>query len=156
MSEAGAVALARRREPPSSDVRLHAGFPSSTRSSMRNVLLAFTGALSMAAFGCTAPVEEAAVAGQGEAVEACEASAEASYYVVTHIDARKCAYPMCGGYFVKAVNREKTRCADGAMRAECHVVALDLGSIGLADADASKFEMVYGEGHGIVRGDLGQ
>ena len=31
------------------------------------------------------------------------------YLIVTRLDTRKCAYPMCGGYFVKAVNQALTR-----------------------------------------------
>ena len=40
------------------------------------------------------------------------------YFIVTRIDARKCAYPLCGGYFVKAVNSPLTRCADGKLAKE--------------------------------------
>ncbi len=43
-------------------------------------------------------------------------------------DFRKCATPMCGGYFVKAVNKKRTRCADGTEQRECYVAELDLPS----------------------------
>jgi hypothetical protein len=42
------------------------------------------------------------------------------YYLVRQ-DFRKCAYPMCGGIFVKSVNQRATRCADGSVQAECYV-----------------------------------
>lgn len=52
---------------------------------------------------------------------------------VTHFtltrDARKCAYPRCGGYWVKAVNRLRTTCADGQRRAECYVAELQSSSL---------------------------
>src|SRR5262249_40887566 len=40
-------------------------------------------------------------------------------------DLRKCASPMCGGYFVKSVNTKSTRCADGHYLAECYVTGID-------------------------------
>ena len=36
-------------------------------------------------------------------------------------DFRECIYPLCGGYFVKAVNQSTTVCADGARQFECYV-----------------------------------
>lgn len=39
-------------------------------------------------------------------------------------DLRKCITPLCGGLFVKAVNREQTRCADGSLQAECYVATV--------------------------------
>ena len=41
-------------------------------------------------------------------------------------DFRKCVSPLCGGYFVKKVNRPVTRCADGRIRRECYVAELKL------------------------------
>ncbi len=37
-------------------------------------------------------------------------------------DMRRCAWPRCGGYFVKKLNAEKTRCADGTRQSACYVV----------------------------------
>lgn len=39
-------------------------------------------------------------------------------------DLRKCVSPLCGGIFVKAVNRKLTRCSDGQFQAECYVASL--------------------------------
>lgn len=36
-------------------------------------------------------------------------------------DERRCRAPACGGYWVSLVNKARTRCADGRMRAECYV-----------------------------------
>jgi hypothetical protein len=44
-------------------------------------------------------------------------------------DMRKCASPMCGGYFVKQVNKTKTQCADKVTRNECYVPSVDWGNI---------------------------
>ena len=52
-------------------------------------------------------------------------------YVSLRRDLRRCASPLCGGFFVKSVNRLSTRCVDGTQRSECYVADLDLSAIGL-------------------------
>lgn len=76
------------------------------------------------------------------------------YLIVTRIDARKCAYPMCGGYFVKAVNSPLTRCADGKLAKECHAVELDTRALGWSDEQRAKFEASFGAGKALVKGAL--
>ncbi len=76
------------------------------------------------------------------------------YFIVTRIDARKCAYPLCGGYFVKAVNSALTRCADGKLARECHAVELDTRALGWSDEQRTKFEASFGQGKALVKGAL--
>jgi hypothetical protein len=76
------------------------------------------------------------------------------YYIVTRRDLRRCAPPICGGYFVKQVNRTAIRCADGVRRAECHVYDLDLSRTGLRGPEAEAFEQLFGARHGLARGTL--
>ncbi len=76
------------------------------------------------------------------------------YFIVTRIDARKCAYPLCGGYFVKAVNSTLTRCADGKLARECHAVELDTRALGWSDEQRAKFEASFGTGKALVKGAL--
>lgn len=76
------------------------------------------------------------------------------YFIVTRIDARKCAYPLCGGYFVKAVNSPTTRCADGKLAKECHAVELDTRALGWSDEQRAKFEASFGTGKALVKGAL--
>ncbi|HMI90900.1 MAG TPA: DUF6748 domain-containing protein [Polyangiales bacterium] len=84
-------------------------------------------------------------------------SAETStFLIVTRQDTRRCAYPLCGGYFVKRVNHRLTRCADGAWRTECHAVDLDFSATGLTPEQSSSFEGTFGAGLGLVRGELEQ
>lgn len=45
-------------------------------------------------------------------------------YYTFRPDLRKCIAPLCGGIFVKAVNRKLTRCADGSLQAECYVATV--------------------------------
>jgi len=76
------------------------------------------------------------------------------YFIVTRVDARKCAYPLCGGYFVKAVNSPATRCADGKLAKECHAVELDTRALGWSDEQRAAFEASFGTGKALVKGAL--
>ncbi|MFT3859392.1 MAG: hypothetical protein QM742_18440 [Aquabacterium sp.] len=77
-----------------------------------------------------------------------------SYLIVTRQDFRKCAYPMCGGYFVKAVNKPRTRCADGTLQPECHAVQLNARALGWTDEQRAAFDAEFAQGKAIVRGVL--
>jgi hypothetical protein len=48
---------------------------------------------------------------------------------LARVDLRRCARPLCGGYFVSAVNQATTRCADGSVARECYVADLDLSKL---------------------------
>lgn len=76
------------------------------------------------------------------------------HFIVTRIDARKCAHPLCGGYFVKAVNSTVTRCADGKLAKECHAVELDARALGWSDAQRATFEASFSQGKALVKGKL--
>lgn len=54
-------------------------------------------------------------------------------YYTMRPDFRRCAYPMCGGDFVKAVNKKRTRCADGQKAADCYVAEVDWDALGLSE-----------------------
>jgi len=47
-----------------------------------------------------------------------------TYYTIRN-DLRRCAAPFCGGFFVREVNRDQTRCGDGSLLRECYVESLD-------------------------------
>jgi len=66
------------------------------------------------------------------------ASAEGSAsYLTLRRDVRRCAAPLCGGFFVSRVNRLTTVCADGSRSDECYVADLDLSALGLSDEQAA-------------------
>ncbi len=71
---------------------------------------------------------------------------------VTRVDARKCMYPLCGGYFVKAVNTVLTRCADGTLAKECHAVELDTRKLGWTPEQQAAFEATLAKGLALVTG----
>lgn len=53
--------------------------------------------------------------------------ASTSSFYTFRRDLRRCASPRCGGYFVKLVNKARTRCADGRSQAECYVSEINWG-----------------------------
>jgi hypothetical protein len=77
-----------------------------------------------------------------------------SYMIVTHQDLRKCAYPMCGGYYVKNVNQPATRCADGAQQKECHAVQLNTQALGWTPEQQAAWDEQFAQGKALVRGYL--
>jgi Domain of unknown function (DUF6748) len=58
-----------------------------------------------------------------------------STYFTVRPDLRRCAAPLCGGYYVRPVNNLLIRCA-GRLAAECHVHAIDWS--GQPQVDAGK------------------
>src|ERR1044071_2029104 len=48
----------------------------------------------------------------------------ATYFVIRR-DLRRCASPMCGGYFVRRINQSRTLCANNRYARECYVSEID-------------------------------
>jgi hypothetical protein len=70
-------------------------------------------------------------------------------------DARRCAYPTCGGWWVKRLNSATTRCADGRPAAECYVAEHDLSGTGLANEQIDILSRALTSGRAVVRGSIG-
>lgn len=79
-----------------------------------------------------------------------------NYYIVTMPDNRMCPSPLCGGYFVKEVNKPKTRCADGTWQPQCHAVELDASGLGWSGDQLVLFSGQFGQQRALVRGKLRQ
>lgn len=76
------------------------------------------------------------------------------YYRYSRADMRKCLSPVCGGFYVKAINQSKTQCADGKFRAECYVSELyDQALVWDPDTQTSVSSLFQQE-HAIVSGQL--
>jgi len=63
-------------------------------------------------------------------------SANYTFYLARP-DLRRCASPMCGGYFVRQVNSGLTRCANGRAMSECYVASIDWGPLAETEAKPS-------------------
>ncbi|MBD2683434.1 MULTISPECIES: DUF6748 domain-containing protein [Nostoc] len=61
------------------------------------------------------------------------------YYTVRR-DFRRCASPICGGYFIKQVNLKATPCLDGVFRSECYVSAIDWSSLKVSPLELAKIQ----------------
>jgi hypothetical protein len=73
-------------------------------------------------------------------------------YLRLERDVRRCAAPLCGGFFVQRVNRLTTLCADGSRAESCYVAELDFAAL---DLSAEQIAVIEGEPASvIVRGDV--
>ncbi len=59
-----------------------------------------------------------------------------SFYTIRR-DLRRCASPMCGGYFIKVVNQSRTRCVNGRSMSECYVASIEWNGQPEADNDGA-------------------
>lgn len=69
--------------------------------------------------------------------------ASTSTFYTIRRDLRRCASPMCGGYFIKLVNQSRTRCANGRTMNECYVASIEWNGQPETDKDGA-----------VVRGSL--
>ena len=76
------------------------------------------------------------------APEADSRASTSSFYTIRR-DVRRCASPMCGGYFIKLVNQSRTRCANGRNMSECYVATIEWNGQPEPDRDGA-----------LVRGSL--
>jgi len=74
-----------------------------------------------------------------------------TFYTVRR-DLRRCAFPMCGGYYVRPVNHLLVACPNGQQKAECYVAKIDWN--GQSQVDARK-ALLRGEVLPRTFGNLG-
>ena len=74
----------------------------------------------------------------------------------TRPDYRKCAWPMCGGVYVKAINKSETKCFDGSKQEECYVAGVDEAKLGLTGDQAGEVAMAIREGKVLLSGEFDQ
>lgn len=77
----------------------------------------------------------AGLLGVAHAAAAAPLPQHGSYFKITAVDTRRCAFPICGGYYVSEVNRDRTTCADGVARESCYIAEIDLAALGLRDEE---------------------
>lgn len=80
-----------------------------------------------------------------------ERADDADYFRLRR-DVRRCAAPLCGGFFITRVNRLSTPCSDGARRAECYVAELDLSALWLSPDQEGAIRNAPAEL--VLRGDI--
>ncbi|HET9954219.1 MAG TPA: DUF6748 domain-containing protein [Polyangiaceae bacterium] len=123
-----------------------------------NLLFSAAACWLVAACSSTAPEmsgaeDLGAASGDSDSAQQALAKAPVASYFTLRPDLRRCAFPRCGGYFVKAVNQKLTRCVDGTSQAECYVADLDLSALAL---DADSEQVVRGSStEFLLRGAIG-
>ncbi len=75
---------------------------------------------------------------------------DASTYFQIERDYRKCVSPLCGGYWVSALNVLGLRCADGNEGIKCYVAEIDWTATGLDDRQISELEAVIDDGDEVI------
>ncbi|MFO0665123.1 MAG: Kazal-type serine protease inhibitor family protein [Polyangiaceae bacterium] len=86
--------------------------------------------------------------------EALSTNRNNDYFIVTRHDMRRCMAPLCGGVFVKQVNKAKTRCADGRLADECYVGTMNYRALGLPADQQADFDAKFGASQALVRATL--
>ena len=121
-------------------------------------------ALACLVSGCALAAESPdELAGAADSVEALDghtasAAGDAFTYFKLTADLRRCASPLCGGWFVGQLNRSTTTCHDGQQAAECYAPTFDWTEAHLTGTqqsellDASREAAVGGGVRAIVRG----
>ena len=79
--------------------------------------------------------------------------AKLTFYAVRP-DLRLCPSPICGGVWVRALNRSLTRCANGTYNPECYAAKDDWSALGLSPEELNRVRTRVLSGHGIVQGSL--
>lgn len=87
--------------------------------------------------------EEPSINVSAETIVPVDSLASTSNYFTIRRDLRRCASPMCGGYFVRRVNQPRTLCANGRYAADCYVAEIDWNSHGQVEPNRA-----------LIRGDI--
>lgn len=69
-------------------------------------------------------------------------------------DPRDCAWPWCGGVFIRAANHSLTTCHDGTVQDWCYVVDVDWMAMGIGPTEQQAFWTAVGTGPLAVYGDV--
>lgn len=120
---------------------------------MNSALLATLSGLSLSllAAGCALDTGDTGEGDGSTESEVVGAQKNFGYFVVTRRDVRRCAAPLCGGFFVKRVNEAKTTCADGTKAEECYVSEITYNGIGLSERELAGVREAVESGRGVVK-----
>ncbi len=100
------------------------------------------------------PAVAAAPASPSDSGETLSAYSNSTYFIVTHPDYRRCAYPFCGGFFSKRVNQATTTCSDGTAQPECRILEFDYSALGLDPTALSRLTGKVQAGQALLRGQI--
>jgi hypothetical protein len=84
---------------------------------------------------------------------ACDEPARDSYFSVRP-DLRRCASPLCGGFWFKSTNQKLTRCFDGSQAEECYAGDIALAALTLSDEEAQYARNRAAQSRLVVKGQF--
>ncbi len=106
---------------------------------MRYLLVLVSG-LCMSACGTENTESEAINGNADENTASDELTAAKPLYYAVRLDTRRCLFPVCGGYWVHALNKKKTRCLDGRERNECYVATIETSGLDLSEEELANIQ----------------
>jgi hypothetical protein len=123
---------------------------------LRNLTLAALPLFALSFTACADSTSDDELAGEADAEDSLDGKSDtpngASTYFEIRTDMRRCASPMCGGFFIERLNASKTTCHDGVKREICYTPELDWSQSGLSEA---KVQMALGKASSaFVSGDV--
>jgi hypothetical protein len=77
-----------------------------------------------------------------------------SSYFLARGDPRLCPSPLCGGLFVRLVNRSRTICGDGTRQLQCYVASADLDKLGVTEQQRIELAGQIASGRALARGTI--
>ena len=113
----------------------------------------FVTGLFLSLLAACAPVED----GADEALDAVDEVASNPQnlaFVTLRPDTRRGVSPLCGGYWVRRLNRTTMRCVDGRYAGECYVGAVDWSGLNLSDEALADFQTLAAQGRAVLRGRI--
>ena len=75
-------------------------------------------------------------------------------YFTVRPDFRRCVSPICGGWFVKAVNLKKMRCPDRSIKKECYVGTDVVNIPGLTPEQLTELKQAMSNSNALIQGSI--
>lgn len=69
-------------------------------------------------------------------------------------DPRDCVTPLCGGFWVDAVNHQDQRCPDGSIATTCYVADVDYQTLGWTQQDWLDYLAALGANPMLIKGQM--
>lgn len=107
------------------------------RSFLSCTVLSSVMVFGLASRSSSAEPEEIASESAAEAALDNTVDGASTYFAITP-DFRRCAFPLCGGWFLHRLNQSLTQCHDGRSAATCYTPVLDWSESGLSEEQQSK------------------
>jgi len=75
-------------------------------------------------------------------------------YFTVRPDLRRCISPICGGWFVNAVNLKRMRCSDGSIKKECYVGADVINIADLTPEQITQLRLAMSRSNVLIKGSI--